>query len=113
MVNERRILWIITVVVVDDTFRYLAREVIGNYSNRSPGLAISGTLHTDSCDVRRDVQSASRRPTGRALSARATSTPASTSACLALSASATFMGTALLTSGNSTGGCHRCLVNYV
>lgn len=83
--SERRSLWIFTIIVVDDTPRYLTRKVIGSYSDGAPCLAISGAFHANGVDVWRGVRRASRRSTGAAL----------------------------LTSGIPARWFHRCLVKFM
>lgn len=44
-------MWIITIVVVDDTLRYHTREMVGRDSDRSSARTVSRALYTDSFDV--------------------------------------------------------------
>ena len=87
--SERRNAWIITIVVVDDAFRYFALEVIGGNVYGSPSLAVSGTFYTDGSNVCSDVGNVSSWSTSLAYAAASTST-----------------GTALLASRISTRWCH-------
>ena len=92
--KERRNMWIITIVVVDDAFWYFALEMVGGDGYGSPDLAISWALYTDRFNV--TVCS-----NGGSVSGRST-----TWACATSSTSA---GTALLASRISTWWCHRNL----
>ena len=48
---ERGIVWIITIVVVDDTLRYHTRKVVGGDRDRSSTGAVSRTLYANGFDV--------------------------------------------------------------
>ena len=93
--NERESGWIITIVVVNDSVRYHAWEVVGCYSNGSSAGAASGTLHTDGFDVRCD---GGGTPLGRSTTLGGADASASAATCAAL-----------LTSWISARWCHRYL----
>ena len=92
--SERRNIWTITIVVVDDAFWYFTLEMVGGDVDGSPELAISWTPYTDRSNV--TVCRSSRSGSGR-------------SATLTCGASSTSTGTALLASRVSTRWCHEIL----
>ena len=85
-------MWIITIVVVDDTLRYHTREVIGGDRDGPSTAAVSRALYTDGFDVGSDV--------GGILGGSTTWTEV---------ASAAATCAALLTSWVSSGRSHRYL----
>ena len=74
---------------MDDTLRYLTREVVGSDLKWGPARAKSGTLDTNGCNVVGDFGAIVSRSTALSL------TDATASA-----------GTSLLTTWISTGWCH-------